>query len=210
MTNPKGTRPNAFSPQFGNSHFAAGYVVETQTEDNMKIAKRELPDQPRSEPYCPRKPRRSTPRATVKLEIRSLWRMLVPIADNDGIVFSERHHGVFRKKVISKSGGLTGNPAADGAWKDNGRLYRERMIPIEFLATDGQADEIAAFAREHYRQIEIQYCVISNHVRKATESKAPVEIVRMQEAEVARLSPEFTEQTIPPAAVCSADCRENQ
>jgi hypothetical protein len=108
----------------------------------------------------------------VKIEDRPLWRMQLPVADNRGIVFSEDHHNVIRKKVLKKSGGLTDNLAAHGEWIDKNKLYSDRNIPIEFLATYGQADEIAAFASKHYRQKAIWYFVISTHVRKATRKKA--------------------------------------
>jgi hypothetical protein len=108
----------------------------------------------------------------VKIVDRPLWRIQLPVADNKGTVFSEDHHNIVRKMVLKISGGLTDNLAAHGEWIEKNKLYSDRNIRLDLLATCGQAEEIAAFAREHYRQKAIFYCVISNHVRMATRKKA--------------------------------------
>jgi hypothetical protein len=166
----------------------------------MKTAEREpyeLLDQHGSEVDRTKKSTPAAPRATVRIDERSLWRMLLPVADNDGIVFSEHHHNVVRQKVRKKSGGLTDNLAAHGEWINNEKkLVNDRNIPIDFLATCGQADKIAAFAREHYRQTEIMYYVISSHVRKATAGDSIESRIQEKEAELAKLKQELAAQTI--------------
>jgi NADH dehydrogenase/NADH:ubiquinone oxidoreductase subunit G len=102
------------------------------------------------------------------LDSRALWRILIPLASNKGFVFSSDHHERFLNTVRSVSRGLTNNAEASGEWQPKKKLYREPLIPIDFLANDAQADEVAIIAREHYQQIEVHYYVISKHVRKAT------------------------------------------
>jgi hypothetical protein len=103
---------------------------------------------------------------TIALDDRLWWRLLVPIADNDGLVFTARHHEKFDGRVYKISGGSTENPWSNGKWRERGRLYKERMIPLEFLATTEQADAIAAFALVHYDQLEILCVPISDRVRR--------------------------------------------
>jgi hypothetical protein len=151
-----------------------GSVMGTNAEDKMNAAEREtyeLLDQG-SELDGTKKGTPVAPTTTiVKIEDRPLWLIQLPVANNKGIVFSEKHHNVVRKMVLKISGGLTDNLAANGEWKKKNKLYSDRNIPIEFLATYGEADKIAAFAREHYDQKEIWYFVVSDHVRLATRKK---------------------------------------
>src|SRR5271170_4279163 len=83
---------------------------------------------------------------TVTLDDRFFWRIFLPVADNDGFVFLDRHHKKFSDRVLKVSGGSTENAWSGGKWINEGRLHKERMIPLEFLATTEQADMIAAFA----------------------------------------------------------------
>jgi hypothetical protein len=110
-------------------------------------------------------------RITITLDDRLLFRILVPVADNEGLVFTHIHHEKFGSRVLKISGGSTENSLSIGKWIESRRLYKERMIPLEFLATTGQADAIAAFALVHYEQIEIQCYPISDRVRRYRRSE---------------------------------------
>ncbi len=114
---------------------------------------------------------------SITLEDRLLWRIFLPVADNDGFVFLDRHHKKFSDRVLNVSGGSTENPWSAGKWINEGRLHKERMIPLEFLATTEQADMIAAFAAKHYDQIEIMCYPISDRVRLYRLGRAVVIIV---------------------------------
>ena len=111
---------------------------------------------------------------TIALDQRLLWGMRIPIADNRGRVFSQPHHKVFMDPVLEKSGGSTENSWASGKWIDKGRLYTDRIMPFEFMATIEEADAIARRAAKHYRQRMIDYYVISDHVRHATRTRRRV------------------------------------
>jgi hypothetical protein len=110
----------------------------------------------------------------IALDPRVLWGMRIPIADNRGSVFSQPHHKVFMNRVLKKSEGSTENSWASGKWIDKSRLYTERMLPFEFMATIEEAEAIAKRAAKHYRQKMIQYYVISDRVFQATHTKRRV------------------------------------
>lgn len=57
---------------------------------------------------------------------------------------------------------------------DDGRVYKDRVVPLEFLATTEQADKIATFALIHYDQMEVLCVPISDRVRRyrRAENKA--------------------------------------
>jgi hypothetical protein len=109
-------------------------------------------------------------RVTITLDQRLLWGIRIPIADNRGRVFSQPHHRVFMDPVLKKSGGSTENSWASGKWIDKSRLYTDRIIPFEFMATIEEAEAIAKRAAKHYRQRMIHYYVISDRVFQATRT----------------------------------------
>jgi hypothetical protein len=94
---------------------------------------------------------------TIALDQRLLWGMRIPIADNRGRVFSQPHHRAFMDPVLKKSGGSTENSWASGKWIHKGRLYMDRIVPFEFMATIEEADAIAGLAVKHYQQKMIDY-----------------------------------------------------
>ena len=103
-------------------------------------------------------------RSTVTLDDRPRWRILAPVADNDGLVFTARHRKKFDGRVLKISGGSTENYWANGKWIYKRRLCSEPMIPLEFHATTEQAFEIAAFARGHFDQEEIELSLMPGPV----------------------------------------------
>ena len=111
---------------------------------------------------------------TILLDHRLLWGMRIPIADNRGRVFSQPHHKAFMDPVLEKSGGSTENSWASGKWIHKGRLYMDRIMPFEFMATIEDADAIASLAAKHYKQKMIDYYMLSDHVRHATRARRHV------------------------------------
>lgn len=86
--------------------------------------------------------------------------MLIPIADNDGDLFSPEHHFAFEVEAVRLFGGLTHYPStAIGAWNDNGDLYQDATRVYGFavagLEAAAKAVELARFAKNHYRQVAI-------------------------------------------------------
>jgi hypothetical protein len=122
-------------------------------------------------------------RSTVTLDARPRWRILVPVADNDGLVFTDRHRKKLDDRVLKVSGGSTENPWSNGKWRKGCRLYKEPMIPLEFHATTEQAFGIAAFARGHFNQEEIELRQIADpvyRIRNADQAK-PSKLARVRQ-----------------------------
>ena len=88
-----------------------------------------------------------------------LWEILVPVASNEGVQFSEDHHASFRRilRGLPGNNGTTTRPAGDGDWEDKqtGGFYAEKTIPIRFRACRADAERMAAHARKFYDQIEV-------------------------------------------------------
>ena len=104
----------------------------------------------------------------LEAEVLDLWEVLVPLASNDGVPFSEDHHEAFRRVVRGLPGnsGTTTRPAGDGDWQDGdtGKVYAEKMIPIRFRACKADAERIAEHARKFYGQIAVMaYKIASGH-----------------------------------------------
>ena len=105
-------------------------------------------------------------------EIKSLWEVLVPTERrSDGKPITTRFHRVWDEKVRAISGGLTIMPPAKGQWigpayegADEQKLFAERMIPVRFIATDEEAEDIVAMTGVYYDQLAILCYEISNKV----------------------------------------------
>lgn len=77
---------------------------------------------------------------------RKLWEILVPCTMN-GKPVRKRHHQQWDKIVRKFSGGLTLAAVAKGQWRhpETEELVEERMIPVRFLATDKEVEELRSF-----------------------------------------------------------------
>lgn len=97
---------------------------------------------------------------------RKLYEILVPTERRiGGKPYRTRFHKVWDAKVRAISGGLTVMPPAKGQWVCNeGNLFSERMIPVRFLATPAQAEEIATMTLHYYDQLAVLCYVVSNEV----------------------------------------------
>lgn len=103
---------------------------------------------------------------------RKLWEILVPTERrSDGKPYRLRYHRVWDEKVREISGGLTIMPVAKGQWigpveegADEETLFTERMIPVRFIASDEEMEDIVAFTGVYYDQLAILCYEISNKV----------------------------------------------
>jgi hypothetical protein len=98
--------------------------------------------------------------------VTSLWEILVPCVRNDGRPFRVRYHRVWDAKVRAISGGLTIMKPARGQWIDprEGQLYEERMIPVRFVATRDQMEEIVDMTCVYYEQLAVLCYRIADEV----------------------------------------------
>lgn len=95
-----------------------------------------------------------------------LWEILVPCVRNDGRPFRVRYHRVWDAKVRAISGGLTIMKPARGQWVDphEGQLYEERMIPVRFVATREQMEEVVDMTCVYYEQLAVLCYRIADEV----------------------------------------------
>jgi len=95
-----------------------------------------------------------------------LWEILIPQADNEGMVFELSHHNTFDEFVRRYAGGYTIFRSAAGYWElpPEGGIYRERMIPVRIFCDSAAIERIACFAKNHYDQKVVMYYLISRDV----------------------------------------------
>jgi hypothetical protein len=95
---------------------------------------------------------------------KSMWQIMIPCNFNSGKPVRTRHHKEWDKRVNKITGGLTILPPSKGMWvdKDTNDLYKERMIPVNIIATESQMQKIADITIQHYRQLAVMYFKISD------------------------------------------------
>ncbi|RYZ17178.1 MAG: hypothetical protein EOO70_02680 [Myxococcaceae bacterium] len=85
--------------------------------------------------------------------------ILIPVASNEGVTFAPAHHDAFEAFVIDRFGGLTFAGTVQGAWLDNGQLYRDTcrlyQVAVTSLTDGGKVGEVVSFAKVHYAQLAI-------------------------------------------------------
>ena len=93
------------------------------------------------------------------------FRILTPVADNDGHAFSSQHHMDFESEVLRRFGGFSLLPGTvTGQWASEGRTYtddlRVYVIAVESIFDAGRIRELAQYAVAHYRQEAIYVAVL--------------------------------------------------
>jgi len=84
--------------------------------------------------------------------------VLIPVADNDGAVFTAPEFKAFEAEVLRYFGGFSELPGrVSGGWQDNGVVYADELIVYEIavgglLANSEKLAAVVAFAREAFRQ----------------------------------------------------------
>lgn len=103
---------------------------------------------------------------TTDIEATGLYEILVPTVRRiGGKPYRTRFHQTWDAKVRKISGGLTIMTPVKGQWMaGDGELFSERMIPVRFIATQDQANEIAKMTGAYYEQLAILCYQISNNV----------------------------------------------
>lgn len=94
-----------------------------------------------------------------------LWQILVPTVRKNGKPYRTRFHRIFDTKVRSLSGGLTIIQPTKGQWvSPTGQVLAERMIPVQFVATRVQMEEVVSFTLKYYEQDCVMCIKISDEV----------------------------------------------
>lgn len=97
---------------------------------------------------------------------KGVWVILVPTAGNDGKRYAVSYHRLWDAKVREITGGLTICKTTRGYWTSpDGKLFREKMIPVQLVCTAKQIEIIADMTAEHYNQLAILFYKISDEVR---------------------------------------------
>lgn len=83
--------------------------------------------------------------------------LLIPTADNNGVLFDNDAFRAFEREASEKFGGVTRLPShAAGAWISEGKTYRDtHRVYAVFLTslTDGaKVSALAAWVRDRFRQ----------------------------------------------------------
>ena len=82
-----------------------------------------------------------------------VWKIFVPDYDNSGNKYSIEHHHQWDDKVRAISGGLTIFKTAKGQWVNiEGKLYSEKVIPVEIYCTKKDISNIVDITIKHYTQ----------------------------------------------------------
>lgn len=95
--------------------------------------------------------------------------ILIPVAGNDGIVFSPEHHAALEAMLLARFGGLSRLPGTvTGQWaSDDGKVYTDHLIAyvvaLKSITDGGLLGEVVKAAKVHYAQeaIYLRYLGIS-------------------------------------------------
>jgi hypothetical protein len=94
--------------------------------------------------------------------------ILIPVAGNDGVVFTEDHHLAFQAFVLGRFGGISRLPGTVvGQWVDEGITYTDStivyIVAMKSIADGAKLADVATFAKSHYGQeaIYIRYLNLS-------------------------------------------------
>jgi uncharacterized sodium:solute symporter family permease YidK len=100
-----------------------------------------------------------------------MFTILVPTERRrDGKPITTRFHRVWDAKVRAISGGLTIMSPVKGQWLHGDELFSERMIPVMFIATEEQKDQIVSMTADYYDQLAILCWEVSNNVTLFTRN----------------------------------------
>ncbi len=87
--------------------------------------------------------------------------VLIPTADNAGLMFLPAHHAIFEQFVLALFPGFSLQPGTvSGAWTDAGTVYRDELrvytLRVSGLIANGPAlREVIDFAKSHYAQLAL-------------------------------------------------------
>jgi len=97
---------------------------------------------------------------------RGLWEILVPVVNNRGKKIPVKFHQGWDAKVRAISGGLTIRKPEKGQWvhPESKSLFAEKMIPVKFMGTRDEADQIAQMTLEYYDQQAVMCYKIAEEV----------------------------------------------
>ncbi len=109
-------------------------------------------------------PNYSTPPPPPPLPEKILWEIFVPASSKDNN-FTYEHHKIWDNFVLNISGGLTILRTGKGQWIcPEGKLFKDRIIPVRIACTHDQIEEIIDFTIKHYNQEAVMCYKLSPEV----------------------------------------------
>ena len=95
-----------------------------------------------------------------------MWEILVPASDNKDLKFTFEHHKDWDEYVKEVAGGVTIYRPAKGEWvSPEGKLYKDRVIPVRIMCTEAEIEKIIGFTISWYEQEAVLAYEISNNVK---------------------------------------------
>lgn len=97
---------------------------------------------------------------------KKVWEIYVPTLRKNGKPIRTRFHRIWDQKVLAVSGGLSIHRPSIGNWLNpEGKLFKDRMIPVRIVATDEEIERIIDITLAYYEDEEAVLCYrISNEV----------------------------------------------
>lgn len=93
-----------------------------------------------------------------------MWEILVP-ASNKEQEFTYEHHKKWDEYVKTLAGGLTILKTAKGEWINlEGKLFKDRVIPVRIKCRKKDIKKIIKFTIEHYNQEAVLAYKVSSEV----------------------------------------------
>ena len=104
---------------------------------------------------------------------KGLWEVLVPTQSNEGKPYRTRYHRVWDAKVREITGGLTILMPAKGQWiSPEGKLFKERMIPVRILCSRNDMEKIVSLTIKYYDQEAVlAYKISEEYILKHRDEK---------------------------------------
>ena len=97
---------------------------------------------------------------------KTLWEILVPSHNNDGIEYRLEWHHAWDEQVRELSGGLTIFKSAKGQWEDlSGEVFYDKMIPVRIYCSEPDIEKIIQLTMEHYDQHAVMAYQVSKEVK---------------------------------------------
>lgn len=85
--------------------------------------------------------------------------LYIPLADNDGRVFTADHHEAFETVLAGLFGGFTRTGQVTGGWQHEGRIYRDELVSyvvtLPSIVQGAKVGEAVDVAKAHYAQLAI-------------------------------------------------------
>ncbi|HYD02645.1 MAG TPA: hypothetical protein VEB22_15565 [Phycisphaerales bacterium] len=86
--------------------------------------------------------------------------LLVPLASNEGEIFTAEHHDAFQGVLTNLFGGCSRLPGTvTGTWLDEGRVYADQLlifvVGVASITDGGKVAQAVEAAKQHYRQLAI-------------------------------------------------------